>query len=218
MDNGQRTPLHPRDRPDVPDRRVTVPAALRGRPVGYWPNAPARVFSVRCKDLRRPSLARRAGMRSTGTDQVQAVVNPRSWDGPAPATVAAFSPILRHGLVRSCPTCRAYTGAGRGPDRPERDGRRPVPPSRVAGGAWRVEGPQPAGGSTAPNGMDGDPSRPAGPDRGARGSGPAGRPRPGRTVAGEACGSDGRRTAGKTPAARETSCVPVSIRYGANNN
>ncbi len=25
-----------------------------------------------------------------------------------------YTPILRHRLVRSCPTCRAYTGAGRG--------------------------------------------------------------------------------------------------------
>ena len=36
--------------------------ALRGRRIGYEPNAPARVFAFRRKDLRRPSLARRAGM------------------------------------------------------------------------------------------------------------------------------------------------------------
>ncbi len=36
----------------------------------------------------------------------------------------------------------------------------PGPPSRVVGGAWRVEGPRPAGGSPGSIGMAGDPARP----------------------------------------------------------
>ena len=94
--------------PQTTDRRLTVPAALRGQRFGYQPDAAAMVFSFRRKDLRPPSLARRAGigpslarragigpadprwrvglvsdgLRSTGACQARVVVNPPSRDDP----------------------------------------------------------------------------------------------------------------------------------------
>ena len=47
----------------------------------------------------------------------------------------------------------------RSPVRPDRDGRRSGPPSRVVGGAWRVQGPRPAGSSPGSIGTAGDPAR-----------------------------------------------------------
>ena len=89
----------------------------RGRRVGYQPDAPARVFSNRRKDLRHPSLARRAGMRSTGTCQARVLVKPPSWNDP---TLNAESGIGDRAV-----------GDRPGGSRPERF------PHRGPGGEWR---------------------------------------------------------------------------------